>query len=518
VPGRPLTPRGRAAVLIAVTALALVAVRFDATPLLRGPAPYPPEWRWALDPKPWSARVVPALACAAGLLGLLALSARAAASPRPRAACGIVLACATVLGLGLQIGLRHVDEEGAVAALVRRTISGSFTSYHRVAASAFVRDPLDFLRHHHELLGRFRHYGLHAATHPPGPVLFYRGLIGLCHRAPRLTVRLDGIVSDSGLETAALASPPPSPESVGAALLGPLLIGFLGALACWPTAALARSLHGDIAAATRAGVMWTLVPAVALMTPELDQALALSVTASLAALGAALRTSQTAGFGWMARALGAGVLAGITAFFSYGAVVFVLLGTVVVLAAGWPRGRAAGRHAAGVLVLALAGAVAVLVLERLAGHRPLASALAALAIHREQFTARRSYLAWLVFDPVDLFWFLGPPLAVLILGIDVRATFRAPARGATAARGTTASDRFRAAVVWSVGALILSGVLRGEAGRILIPIMPLLLVAAVCGPRAEEESAAGPSVRLSVLLGILLTATAVVIRLTWDVP
>ena len=106
MPGRPLTPRGRAAVLIAVTALALVAVRFDATPLLRGPGPYPPEWRWALDPKPWSARVVPALACAAGLLGLLALSARAAASPRPRAACGIVLACATVLGLGLQIGLR----------------------------------------------------------------------------------------------------------------------------------------------------------------------------------------------------------------------------------------------------------------------------------------------------------------------------------------------------------------------------------------------------------------------------
>jgi hypothetical protein len=517
VPGRSLTPRGRAAILIAVTVLALLAVRFDATPLLRGPAPYPPEWRWALDPKPWSGRVVPALACAAGLLGLLALSARAAASRRPRAACRILLACATVLGLGLQIGLRHVDEEGAVASLVRRTISGSFTSYHRVATSAFARDPRDFLVHHHELLGRFRHHGLHVATHPPGPVLFYRGLIGLCRRAPRLTARLDGMVSESGLETASLASPPPSPEAVGAALLGPLLIGLFGALACWPTAALARSLHGDDAAAVRAGMMWTLVPAVALMTPELDQSLALPVTASAAALAAALRTSQTARFGWIARAVGAGILAGIAAFFSYGAVLFVLLGTVAVLASGWPRWRAAWRRAAAILLLVLAGALAVLVLERLAGHRPLTSALAALAIHREQFTARRSYLAWLVFDPVDLFWFLGPPLAVLILGVDMRTLFRAADD-----RGPTVAERFRAAAVLGAGLLILSGILRGEAGRILIPIMPLLLVAAVSadgsGAEADGKGAAGPSVGLAVLIGILLTATSIVIRLTWDVP
>jgi len=168
-----------------------------------------------------------------------------------------------------------------------------------------------------------------------------------------------------------------------------------------------------------------------------------------------------------------------------------------------------------ILLLALAGALAVLVLERLAGHRPLISALAALAIHREQFTARRSYLAWLIFDPVDLFWFLGPPLTVLLLGTDVRAIFR-PA----STPGVTASDRLRAAVVPSVGALILSGVLRGEAGRILIPIMPLLLVAAVSKerPGADGQRAAGPSVSLAVLLGALLTATSLVIRLTWDVP
>jgi hypothetical protein len=513
-----LTPARRAAILVAVTVLALLALRADVTPALRGPAPYPPEWRWGLATKPLSGRVVPALACAAGLLALLALSAPAAASRWPRAALGALLSCAAVLGLGLQLGLRHVDEEGAVAALVRRTISGSFTSFHTVAASPFARDPAAFLSHHHELIGRFRHHGLHAATHPPGPVLFYRWLIGLCRRASALAARLDRMVTASGLDTAVLARPPPSAEGVAAALLGPLLIGLFGVLACWPTAALARSLHGDAASATRAGILWTLVPAVALMTPEMDQALALPVTGSAALLAAALWTPETSRAAWIALALAAGALAAIAAFFSYGAILFVVVGTVAVLATGW---RAAGRRAAAVLLLALAGALAVLSLERLAGHRPLVSALVALAIHREQFTARRSYLVWLAFDPLDLFWFLGPPLAVLILGIDVRAIFRAPAaRGVPGAAGPSGTDRFRAAAVLSVGALILSGVLRGEAGRILLPIMPLLLVAAVSKERADAEGewAAGPPVGLAVLLGALLTATSLVIRLTWDVP
>jgi hypothetical protein len=83
-------------------------------------------------------------------------------------------------------------------------------------------------------------------------------------------------------------------------------------------------------------------------------------------------------------------------------------------------------------------------------------------------------------------------------------------------------DRFPAAAVLGVGALIASGVVRGEAGRILIPIMPLLLVAAVAGEgevgEHGEAASAGPSIGSSVVLGVLLAVTSLVIRLTWDVP
>ena len=503
----------RASILAVVSALALLALRLQVTPLLRGPAPYPPEWQWAVAVKPWSGRLLPALACAAALLALLLVSGRAAALTRARAACRVLLACGTLFGLGLQLGLRHADAEGATAALVQRTISGSFTSFHRVGNSGLARDPARYLAHHHEILGSLRHGALHAATHPPGPVLFYRGLIELCRRWTGLTDRLGAVVTASGLETAPLASPPPSPEAIGAALAGPLLLALLGALACWPTAALARSLHGDAVAAARAGVLWTMVPAAALMTPEMDQALALPVTASIAAFAAAMRPSlESPGAAWIGHAAAAGLLAAVAEFFSYGAAAFVLIGVFAVLV--W-RGWESRRRAAMAGAVALAAAAAVVGLERLLGHRPVLSALTALSIHRQQFTVRRSYLAWLAFNPIDLFWFLGPPLAMLLGAVGLRALLR------LARARETPVDRFCGGVVLGVAALLLSGTVRGEAGRILLPIMPVLLVAAVASSgRAAASSTrrVGPSVGLSVLLGILLTATSVVIRMTWDVP
>jgi len=246
---------------------------------------------------------------------------------------------------------------------------------------------------------------------------------------------------------------------------------------------------------------------VALMTPELDQALALPVTASIAALAAALQP-EAPGAAWVARAAAAGALAAVAEFFSYGAAVFVLIGALAVLAFA---GRRAARRAALAAGVALAAAAAVLALERLAGHRPLSSALTALSIHRQQFTVRRSYLAWVAFDPLDLFWFLGPPLVALLAGVGARAVTR------RAGRRETDLDRFRATAVLGIVALMISGIVRGEVGRLLIPIMPVLLVAAVAS-RDAEGNVAGPSARFSFLLAVLLTATAVVIRLTWDVP
>jgi len=137
----------RAALLAAVTLLVLVAARRDTWPLLRGPAPYPPEWQWGYAPKPAPpGRLLPVVGLAGALVALAALAGRAASRRGARA--GLLAGC-TVVGCGFQLALLGLEPAGAAAELERRTTSGSFTSYFKVAAG--VEDGADFLAHH--LLG-----------------------------------------------------------------------------------------------------------------------------------------------------------------------------------------------------------------------------------------------------------------------------------------------------------------------------------------------------------------------------
>jgi hypothetical protein len=129
------------------------------------------------------------------------------------------------------------------------------------------------------------------------------------------------------------------------------------------------------------------------------------------------------------------------------------------------------------------------------GHEPIAAARAALAIHREAFTAPRSYVTWLLFNPIDLALFLGAPVAVV--GI-VRL----------ARRGGERLDRLRAALAAGLALLFLSGTLRGEIGRIAIPLMPVLLLAAVGRSGPDDASARAEAALTAVLLAALTLAIA----------
>jgi hypothetical protein len=130
----------------------------------------------------------------------------------------------------------------------------------------------------------------------------------------------------------------------------------------------------------------------------------------------------------------------------------------------------------------------------------------ALAIHRAAFTLPRSYALWLVFDPLDLAVFLGLPVAVAGLWPLARA-----ARRALRSEPLPALDRFRLAVFSGVALLVLAGVVRGEVGRILIPLMPFLLVGCV----AEDGSS--PDAREALGMGALLAVLALSIGAYWVV-
>jgi hypothetical protein len=481
------------------SAILLPVILRDSLPWLRGPAPYPPEWQWSLRSGPlgpW----LPVVAAAAALLGLVAACATPWAMRRPRLAAAGVLSSGVFAGFAFQIALAATHQEGVLEGLMHRAESRTISSYYTVAVSEEARDPWSFLSHFHERLRAYRETAKHAATHPPGPVLYYRAALWACERATWLS---DDLLRP--MRGRRIASSPDVRAERAAGLLGALVLGLLAAAAAWPTAALGEALGLGPLAAAQVGLLYELLPGPALMIPQFDAALALPVAAATALLALSIARGRVAA----STAALAGALAALAFFVSYGAVAFIAIGAVAALSLA-PTRRAAAR--AGLVTLAIATATAVLLTAAttLSGYHLVSAARTALEIHRESYTAHRSYLLWLIFDPLDFALFLGAPLAALALTrLAVVAT--------TLRREPRPPERFGVTLAMAIALLVASGVTRGEVGRIWIPLMPLVLVA-VFAPTADRHDAWDPLSRRGVVLlvGALLAALCLAIRLSWE--
>lgn len=481
--GSPLPPR---LALVAVSLLLALAIAADACPSLRGPAPYPPEWQWGRRAAQAVRFPAVAMLVGAALLGVVAASARW--RERPRAAARALLAAATLAGPLFALALLAREPEEALRALMARAQSFSVTSYHTVAASEDARDPRAFLRAHAGLLPSLGRTAKHAATHPPGPVLWYRGAIALCESSPRLA---NGLLSLAGV-TPPASLPLERRAARAGALLGALGFVLLASLAVWPTALLGEALGLGPLAAARAAALLVLLPGPALFAGSLDAALALPVTAAAALL---LVAAARPSIGEAARpATAAGACAGIALFGSYGSAAFLALAGLAVIAA------AAGDRARAAVASALAGGVAALLafgVPALLGHEPLRALQTALAIHRAEYTAPRDYRLWLAFNPLDFALFAGLPIVLVALW---------RARG-WLGRATSPLDRFRLAVLAGLGLLVLSGLTRGEVGRLWIPLVPLVLLS------SESDPPGPPSDRIA--LAALAATFTLAIGATW---
>jgi hypothetical protein len=310
--------------------------------------------------------------------------------------------------------------------------------------------------------------------------------------------------------------PPPGPWAVAALAV---LLPALSAFTAWPLYLLALRLGQARETALLAAVLWLLVPARSLFTPSFDQALpALLVGAAWLAAG-----------GGRARAATAGALLFAACFASYGCLAALPL--VAVLAAGarpaiaaapgvaavpgavyapgaTRRSRTEAADGAGSAghgevgasplaapawqrwgALALGFGLPYLALFVVAGHDPWHALRTALALHHRIAVAPRSYATWLLWNPYDFALLLSPG----ILGLAAAALLPAarqgggvgPAAGATVRPAPGGAATRRLATGWPGAAglsawtwwgllalLLLSGGVRGEAGRIWLFWMP----------------------------------------------
>jgi hypothetical protein len=316
------------------------------------------------------------------------------------------------------------------------------------------------------------------------------------------------------------------PPRLAAAAVSPILLLVFSLVTCFPIAAMSRFLGLDPMEAARVGILWTVVPSPVLMIPQID----LLVTA-LGAVAVCLfwqslprpgpRSSRARARARTLATVG-GAFAGLAVFVSYGAGLYVAFGGLLAITCV-VSGRSSTRFIIESLLFALSGAAAVLFAPVLLGYDPIASMRVALGTHLDDYTHQRSYWNWLAFNLWDVAIFLSVPLVILGLA-RVSVALRELIRNTMSAFGSPAVRLVLGAATLLL-ALDLSGLVRGETGRIWMPLLPYLLLVALVrrdasaeGKRAFEVKLVGPTAREAAGLAVLLLAHCWVLRGCWKLP
>jgi len=346
---------------------------------------------------------------------------------------------------------------------------------------------------------------IHAQSHPPGPVIvhwlnwqFFRAVGPLADSIamPLRTLQCHnpGLMA---LDNAQLAG----------ATAG-MLLPLIGGLAVWPLYAFGKHIGGARAAAL-AALLFPVMPLFAMWPAQWDQLYPLLLLCGLYLAHTGLERASAG------RLFLAGVPLSIASFFSVGN--FVLMVIVGLYGAVWliirRMNSAAGTSnrlkptrpadAAKFATAFILGCLSIwLAYTLLYGINPLDVIVTGSRLAFESTTGNRTYGAWLIGNPIDFVVFLGMPIVItLMMGLAARRL------NSTAPDTRTEAGAWPALIVATIGvliALIVSGIVRGEVGRLWMYFGPLVALIA-----------ARLFTRHSSLIVLLLALQLVVMNTRW---
>jgi hypothetical protein len=349
-------------------------------------------------------------------------------------------------------------------------------------------DPIPFLRAFPELMPTL---SVHPKAHPPGiPLLFW-----LTTRAfGILTPLADGLAA--GLrpyqchQAVIMALPD---EAIAASTLG-MALPALSMLALWPLYRLGALVY-DQKTALRAVAWWPVVPGLVMFVPQWNQFHPTLTLLALWALAVGLREMR-----WWPFALSGAVMS-LATFLSFtNTAILGLLGvygaawiTLALIRGEWSserwRGLAIGLVAFGV---GLASVWAVVYL--LTGVTFFEMLRVSLDIH---YDLGHPYLPWTLLMPMDLWLFGGLVLGILAVVQTVR--------------GWRSDDALALSLGFGVVGLAASGVVRGEVGRLLLWMMPVVVLVAARAVTTQSEPRRA-TWAVSVALGVQLVVMVAFLR------
>lgn len=466
------------AILIALSALlviaAVLAVRSGTIPL-----GVPGEWEWqrvrfASSPRDLALGGLGIVFYAAFVGMVFRALSRPAGWARECFSIGGLLAAAVAIqvviqscapqGYGLaKWGIVLLDKGSTGYFLVARTEARDL--------AAFLKNYPDWIRHGD---------ALHIGTHPPGLIASEAGLLRFFDAQPDAARLIDDHLPDSVHQGFQLFQGRPPLTRTDRAALGST--GLFTLLACAgtmvPLYLLARASY-PAPVAWAAASLWPVVPSAILFQPTADTAFPFLSTwaLALAAIGVKGGGVREAAF-----LIAAGIVLGLGMQFTmaYLAIGFMVALLLLTSPERWSKRSLLRIGTVGIGFVGTTGIV-----WALTGASPITIWSANLSNHARFYVEYpRSYLAWLLANPVELAVSIGLPVTLWAL-IGLTARQRVP------------KVSFIALLTLSL--LTLSGKNLSEVARLWLPIMPALLVAA---GRGLERLNAGPST-LAMTVGLI---------------
>lgn len=268
--------------IILITLIFFISVGFDISPYVRGPAPYPPDWRWpylfinTLDRIYLPLLIILFIVCIFWFT-----EKRNKIFERYTIKFLLLL---ILLSFLFQLSVQFFSRAG-ISVLIHRIINPELNGYFTAALP--IRNIFDFLRTYNDNILTFIY---HAKSHPPGAILFFYFI-----KQMMLAIPLLGNIANSftpnHADVRALWTPL-LPAEKATAIISSFLIPFLSTLTIIPLYYTSKILYGT-KTALRSVILFIFIPSVVLFIPINDSFLHFFAITSVLFLIKGLKAQNT---------------------------------------------------------------------------------------------------------------------------------------------------------------------------------------------------------------------------------
>ncbi len=429
-------------VLVSLVFFALIAVDFS--PYLRGPGPYPPDWRWPYE----FANTLSRVWFPIGVIALILLVFIRNLNNNK------TLFLFVLLGFLLQISLLYYSRSG-IEVIVHRTINPMISGYFSVSLQ--IADLASFIRNFNQNL---YDYPMYARFHPPGGILFYYFLEFILRPFSHFFVNILSM-SPSHLDVALLWNPLTNFQKFNALVSG-FVVAFIANLSIIPIYLSSRILYGE-KVALRSAVLFIFIPSVVMFTPLIDVFMPLFTSLSLYLFlkGANQKNNLML--------ILSGLVLFVGVFFTLSFIPFLFFFLLASFLKFFQEGKGLGRIAR-VLFLFGLGFITTPFILFFAGLNMI-EMIQKIMFYHEAAQAGREHLVWYLYNIYDFILFAGIPIGIIFIFMIINLI-----RGLRKNRSLKKVDCLFLSFVIMLFVVNFSGAVRAETARIWLPFIPILII------------------------------------------